>query len=390
MHNLDIYTNSDKAGVLALESNKYVFSYDSNAKSIVSVTMPVRTQSWTSTKLHPIFEMNLPEGSLKETIKERFSKLTSMDDLGMLKLIGPYVIGRVKYGKYEKTNDIIELSEILNNDTHELFESLMDKFAIRSGVSGVQPKMLLDIQDKNTLRTEHYIVKSWGNDYPELALNEFFCMEAIRLSGLSIPEYHLSENRSMFIMKRFDIKNDGSFYGFEDGCVLLGKSTDEKYLASYESLAKAIKSSVKVENKKKCLQDFFTALIMNHFLRNGDGHLKNYGILYENDYTDAVMAPIYDVVCTTVYIKEDIPALRMSDGKLWFKEKTYRSFAKNTCQMKTLEIDETIERCKDAVLKATKSLDAYVRDNIEIEVFADRLKREWEKGLLSFGELQKI
>ncbi len=384
MKNLDIYTNSDKAGVLALESNKYVFTYDSDAKSIVSVTMPIRIESWTSAKLHPIFEMNLPEGSLKETIKERFSKLTSMDDLGMLKLIGPYVIGRVKYGKYEEDNASIQLSDILDNDTHELFESLMDKFAIRSGVSGVQPKMLLDIHDKNTLTTEHYIVKSWGDDYPELALNEFFCMEAVRFSGLGVPEYHLSKNRSMFVMKRFDLKDDGSFYGFEDGCVLLGKSTEDKYFASYEGLARAIKSSVRVEHRKKCLKDLFTALIMNHFLRNGDGHLKNYGILYENDYTDAVMAPIFDVVCTTVYIKDDVPALKMSDGKLWFKEKTYRGFAKNTCGMKMSEIDETIQRCKDAVVKTFKALDTYVKENREVESFAERLKEEWNKGLVSF------
>ena len=347
--------------------------------------MPIRTQSWTSSKLHPIFEMNLPEGALKEAIKDRFAKLTNMDDLGMLRLIGSYVIGRVKYGKPDTNNESIQLIDILNNDTHELFESLMQKFAVRSGVSGVQPKMLLDIQDKNTLTTEHYIVKSWGNEYPELALNEFFCMEAIRFSGLSVPAYYLSKNRSMFVMKRFDLKDDGSFYGFEDGCVLLGKSTEEKYSASYEDLAKAIKSSVKPEKRKQSLIDLFTAIIMNHLLRNGDGHLKNYGILYENDYTDAVMAPIYDVVCTTVYIKEDIPALKMSDGKLWFKEKTYRNFAKNTCQMKISEIDETIQKCKSAVQKTLIALDIYVQKNKEIEIFANRLKEEWEKGLASLN-----
>lgn len=384
MKGLEVYTNSDKAGVLALESEKYVFSYNENAKNIVSVTMPIRTQSWTSSKLHPIFEMNLPEGYLKQTIKERFSKLTSMDDLGMLKLVGPYVIGRVKYAMYEEDSNSIQLSDILNNDTHELFESLMSKFAIRSGVSGVQPKILLDAYDKNTLTTEHYIVKSWGVDYPELALNEFFCMEAIRLSGLSVPEFHLTKNRSMFVMKRFDIKDDGSFYGFEDGCVLLGKSTEDKYFASYEDLAKAIKASVRAEYKKQALKDLFTALVMNHFLRNGDGHLKNYGILYENDYTDAVMAPIYDVVCTTVYIKEDIPALKMSDGKLWFKEKTYRNFAKHTCQMKKAEIEETIQRCKNAVGQATQALDLYAQTHKEAEAFANLLKKEWEKGLASF------
>lgn len=384
MKSLDIYTNSDEAGVLAYESSKYIFTYDSRARSIVSVTMPIRTQSWTSSKLHPIFEMNLPEGALKEAIKNRFAKLIDMDDLGMLHLIGPYVIGRVKYGKPIEDGQLIQLSDILNNDTHELFESLMQKFAIRSGVSGVQPKMLLDVYDKNTLTTEHYIVKSWGNEYPELALNEFFCMEAIRFSGLSVPKYYLSKNRSMFVMKRFDLKDDGSFYGFEDGCVLLGKSTEEKYSASYEDLAKVMKSSVRPENRKQCLKDLFSALIMNHFLRNGDGHLKNYGIIYENDYTDAIMAPIYDVVCTTVYIREDIPALKMSDGKLWFKEKTYRNFAKNTCQMKTSEIDEIIQKCKSAVEQASMALDAYVQTNTEIETFANKLKEEWKKGLASF------
>ena len=386
MKNLEIYTNQDRAGTLAKESNKYIFTYDNSAKNIVSVTMPIRLESWVSEKLHPIFEMNLPEGALKDTLRERFSKIMPMDSLGMLELIGPHVIGRVKYGKPELSNEVTALDDILDNDSHALFESLMKRFAIRSGVSGVQPKVLLDIQDKNTLLTEHYIVKSWGDEYPELALNEFFCMEAIRYAGLNVPEYYVSKNRSMFVMKRFDLKDDGTFYGFEDGCVLLGKSTEDKYNASYEDLAKVIKSSVKAELRQKSLKELFTALIMNHFLRNGDAHLKNFGILYENDYTDAVMAPIFDVVCTTVYIQKDIPALKMSDGKLWFQEKTYRNFAKNTCRLKTSEVDKIISHCSDSVHKATSDLDEYVKENSEIEIFANQLKKEWSKGLISLGQ----
>ena len=386
MKNLEIYTNQDRAGTLAKESNKYIFTYDNSAKNVVSVTMPIRVESWVSEKLHPTFEMNLPEGALKDTLRKRFSKIMSMDDLGMLKLIGPYVIGRVKYGKPEISTDITTLDDILNNDTHALFESLMQRFAIRSGVSGVQPKVLLDIQDKNTLLTEHYIVKSWDDEYPELALNEFFCMEAIRYAGLNVPEYHISKNRSMFVMKRFDLKDDGTFYGFEDGCVLLGKSTEDKYNASYEDLAKVMKSSVKAELRQKSLKELFTALIMNHFLRNGDAHLKNFGILYENDYTDAVMAPIFDVVCTTVYIQKDIPALKMSDAKLWFQEKTYKNFAANTCRIKISEVNAIISKCADAVHKAASDLDEYVKENREIETFANQLKEEWSKGLISLGQ----
>jgi len=41
--------------------------------------------------------------------------------------------------------------------------------------------------------------------------------------------------------------------------------------------------------------------------------LKNYGVVYDHDFEDARLAPIYDVITTTVYLKNDIPALKLSD-----------------------------------------------------------------------------
>lgn len=382
---INIYTNTDESGILAKEGEKYIYSYNSDAITPVSVTMPIRVESWISKDLHPVFQMNLPEGSLKEIIKERFAKIQYMDDLGFLKLIGPYVIGRVKYGLPGNNEEPITLDNILKNDTHELFEKLMDRFAIRSGISGIQPKMLMQIEDKNTLTTEEYIVKSWGDEYPELAFNEFFCMEAVRFADLPVPDYKLSENRSMFIMKRFDLKDDGSFLGFEDGCVLLGKGTNDKYYASYEDLAKALKANTAPEKRHESLKRLFKALVLNHFLRNGDGHLKNYAILYDKDYTDAEMAPIYDVVCTTVYIKEDLPALDMSGGKVWWKKKTYLGFGKHTCKLPLSDIEEIFDECAQAIKYATAEMHSYMEKHPEIKSFANRLMDEWDKGLKSFG-----
>jgi len=382
---INIYTNTDESGILAKEGEKYIYSYNSDAITPVSVTMPIRVESWISKDLHPIFQMNLPEGSLKEIIRERFAKIQYMDDLGFLKLIGPYVIGRVKYGLPSNHEEPITLDNILKNDTHELFEKLMDRFAIRSGISGIQPKILMQIEDKNTLTTEEYIVKSWGEEYPELAFNEFFCMEAVRFADLPVPDYKLSENRSMFIMKRFDLKDDGSFLGFEDGCVLLGKGTNDKYYASYEDLAKVLKANTAPEKRHESLKRLFKALVLNHFLRNGDGHLKNYAILYDKDYTDAEMAPIYDVVCTTVYINEDLPALDMSGGKVWWKKKTYLGFGKHTCKLSLSDIEEIFDECAQAIKYATVEMHSYMEKHPEIKSFANRLMDEWDKGLKSFG-----
>jgi len=121
--------------------------------------MPIRSQSWMHKELHPIFQMNMPEGALREAIKNAFSKIEKMDDMGFLKIVGPHVLGRVKFGKSIKSDEVLSLEEILNSPTENLFEELMERFAIRSGVSGVQPKLLLSAQNKTTMKLEHYIVK---------------------------------------------------------------------------------------------------------------------------------------------------------------------------------------------------------------------------------------
>lgn len=182
--NLKVYINKSYAGDVFLENEKYSFNYDSNAQNIVSLTMPIRNTSWISKKLHPIFQMNMPEGALKEVIINHFSKLQTMDDINILRLIGPYMLGRVKFEKIIDENEKIQLEGILKSSKQNLFYELMDRFAIRSGVSGVQPKLLLKAHNKTTMKFEHFIVKSWENDYPNLALNEYFCMKAIKNANL--------------------------------------------------------------------------------------------------------------------------------------------------------------------------------------------------------------
>ena len=374
-NSLDVFVNQKSTGSLDFEDHKYIFNYDKEAKDLVSLTMPIRAESWKSRELHPIFQMNMPEGALREAIKERFSKIEKMDDMGFLRIIGPYVLGRVKFETVASSKSALSLSELLSSPKENLFDELMDRFALRSGVSGVQPKLLLSTENKMTMKFEHYIVKSWDKEYEELALNEYFCMRAITHAGLETPEFHMSDNRSLFIMKRFDIKEDETYLGFEDMCVLTGRGTDAKYDGSYEEIARVIKDVIAPQFRKEALTTLFTALVMNHFLRNGDGHLKNYGVLYENDYTDAKLAPIYDVITTTVYIKNDIPALRLGDGKLWWKEKSYKTFAKLSCGLSNREYDDILVKCKNAIKVTKKEMDRFQVP--EVVHFLEKLRDSW-------------
>lgn len=380
-NNLKIFTNEALCGELSFEKEQYVFNYSEEAKDIVSLTMPIRKASWISKKLHPIFEMNMPEGALKEAIKNHFAKITSMDELNFLRLIGPYMLGRVKFREILHVKDTLFLDEILSSTKANLFTELMEKFAIRSGVSGVQPKLLLSAQNKTTMKFEHFIVKSWEKEYPQLALNEYFCMRAIKHAGLETPEFYLSEDLSMFVMKRFDVKDDGSYLGFEDMCVLSARGTDEKYRGSYEEIARILKDVINPTQRKKALKDFFTAIVMNHLLQNGDGHLKNYGVLYEKDHNDAFMAPIYDVITTTVYIKNDIPALKLADGKLWWKEKSYKTFATLSCNLSNKEYSEVLGVCYQAIKKTKQEMQEYSKTHLHVQDFLEKLQSCWREEI---------
>jgi len=112
---LKVFVNAKETGKLSVESEQYVFNYDEKAEDVVSLTMPIRSKSWTHKELHPIFQMNMPEGALREAIKNAFSKIEKMDDMGFLKIVGSHVLGRVKFGKSTQNDELLSLEEILNS-----------------------------------------------------------------------------------------------------------------------------------------------------------------------------------------------------------------------------------------------------------------------------------
>lgn len=374
---LTVKVDSKVSGILSFEENEYIFSYKTeDKKEFISLTMPVRAKSWNSKNLHPLFEMHLPEGYLLSIIKKHFSKFTKTDDFGLLKLMSPSIKGRVSYEQDLKVElKPLVLDDLLHSSNEKLFDELVSRFALNSPISGVQPKVLAQIENKATLKLEDYIVKSWGEEYQELALNEYLCMRVVQKANICVPEFYLSQNRKLFIMKRFDIKEDNTYLGFEDMCVLFGKNRDDKYEGTYEQIAKTIKTFVSPKYKKKSLANFFKMIVINFLLKNGDAHLKNFGLIYE-DISNIKLAPAYDVVTTTVYIKNDIPALHLLGSKKWWKEKQLLRFGIEFCDLTTKEVKELYELCvtaKDEIIEESKS---YKKDE-ELSEFIDNLIKKW-------------
>jgi serine/threonine-protein kinase HipA len=88
-------------------------------------------------------------------------------------------------------------------------------------------------------------VKTVGQNFPYLSQNEYLCMSVAKIAGLDVPEFYLSEDGNLFIMRRFDRPTSGVQFGFEDMAVLSGATYDErghyKYRGTYEGLVRYIR-----------------------------------------------------------------------------------------------------------------------------------------------------
>ena len=150
---IKVWTDAAEAGLLDRHRERgSTFTYlpDTPAARAVSITMPVRLPSWSVPfGLPPIFEMNLPEGLLRERLRLAFAKATgTFDEFDLLSVIGRSQVGRMRYtgDKAQLHEDVPfqSVDEILEHRRGgDLFRYLLEKFESFSGISGVQPKILV-------------------------------------------------------------------------------------------------------------------------------------------------------------------------------------------------------------------------------------------------------
>ncbi len=382
---LEVFVNKDSVGSLVYENDEYIYKCNNqNKNDYISLTMPVRSKDYINKSLHPLFEMHLPEGYLLSIIKKHFSKIDKTDDFGLLKIMSSSIKGRVSYKKKNQQKEHLSLDNLIHPSNKDLFNTLVDKFALTSALSGVQPKVIARVKDKATLPVNEYIVKSWGEDYPNLALNEFYCMQVAKKANLDVPEFYISDDNKLFIMKRFDLSENNKTLGFEDMCVLQAKQRDDKYEGSYEGIARTIKTFVSRRNKKQALENFFKMIVINNFVQNGDAHLKNFGLLYE-DINNIKLAPTYDIVSTTMYITKDIPALHLLGSKKWWSKKFLIRFAIESCDLSLKESNELYDKCINSLKKVILEIKEKIKDEKDTNTieFLEKLNNIFKLNLLN-------
>ncbi len=267
---LKVLANKQNSGILIYEKATKEFIFNYTHDNPISLTMPYQRKSYLSSyHLHPIFDMNMPEGYLFAILKNLLIKeYGDIDDFTIFTHLSSAIEG---YLSYESKMDIKhkvrwDLDSIVQDSNDNLFSQLLEAFLYNSAIAGVQPKVLALLEDKATLSSREYIIKSFSVEFSHLAENEYFCMRALNLAGIQTPKFWLSKSKKLFIMEKFTYqKSSDDFYGFEEFCVLFGFNREKKYSGSYEQIAKAIaKISTQVHED---LHRFFKMTVMNYLLK---------------------------------------------------------------------------------------------------------------------------
>jgi serine/threonine-protein kinase HipA len=401
---LKVWTDVAEAGLMdRLRDRGSAFSYlpGTVQSRAVSVTMPVRLSSWdVSFGLVPIFEMNLPEGALRERLRLAFAKASgTFDDFDLLAIVGRSQVGRIRYtGEKEQLNEDVpfqSVDEILaSRRDGDLFHYLIEKFAAFSGISGVQLKIL--VRDENasatlanteprlspSYRGATHIVKFWEpNEFPQLAANEYFCLKTAKRCGLDVPRYRLAEDAMALVVDRFDLRPDGTYRGFEDFCVLNARRTDEKYRGSYEtSVMKRFQQFANSPDVLADLEKLFTLIVLNCALRNGDAHLKNFGIVYDDVLGQARLAPVYDLVTTAIYLPKDSLALTLNGTTQWPDNKALQRLGETRMSGTPAKVRQIFALISDALSQTEIDLRSYIKEHPDFKEVGERILQEWVKG----------
>jgi serine/threonine-protein kinase HipA len=405
MRTLDAWIENRRVGVFSEDpqsdgGTRYAFEYgEVTGKDIVSLTMvPIDGElRFESPTFPPPFDMILPEGDRRARIEEA-RKILRTDSFSLLSYVGANPVNRVRFllpgeTPQEDPPAIPTPKEIAGTrQGRELFRELMERTDLRQGVAGVQPKILgTDVPVKisaaaRQFRGSTHLLKSSTSRFPFLAVNEQACLNVFAAAGIAVPKTTLSADGELLLVERFDRDERGKLAGFEEAAALMGETSATKYHRDYGTMVDVLCESIAPAQQALVRATLLKCLVLNHLLGNGDAHLKNFGVLYD-DPANVSLAPAYDCVSTLPYIPDDVPALALSFewySKAWWPRTKIEEFASRYGSLSPTEIRSLFEQCVEAVHLGVQTVKQFGRDIDGFADLAQSMATLWDDRVAAF------
>lgn len=326
---LDVYLYGRKIGTLEpATATDYTFSYSdaivaevAEGTIVLSQSLPVRAEAYGPSATRSYFEGLLPESARREELAREL-QVSVNDSYALLARIGRDCAGAVVIAPEEEspTNTADRGVEWLEDDRlAELVEELprrplgiaRNSRRLRLSLAGVQRKLAL-VRDEEGRFGEpigqtpstHLIKPEYGDEFPDLAVNEMFCMTVAAEIGLPAASTELSSigGRRCLVSRRFDRFEDGGRFSRlhqEDLCQALGIPANLKYEANSGPGFRHFRRLLAEIGRGADLRTMVRAAVLNFVVGNSDAHGKNFALLFSPE--GRRLAPLYDLVSTAVY-----------------------------------------------------------------------------------------
>lgn len=329
---LDVHLRGERVGSLEhRDPGRYRFTYSPDAVArhgegaiVLSASLPLARSTFPPVASRPFFEGLLPEGTVRTTVARSLG-LSADNGFALLSELGAECAGAVVVvpeGQSPETagGETVEwldenalAAKVADLPRHPLGIDPGDEGA-RMSLGGVQDKLLV-VRDstggfgipKNGTPSTH-ILKPAHPGYEGLVANEAFCLQVAQCAGLLVPRIELIDVGDVpcLLVERFDRERDeaGSLVRVhqEDACQALGSLPGEKYEAEGGPGVSDLFQLVRDVAGPRAARDINTLLratVVNVVLGNSDAHGKNFALIHEP--AGSRLAPLYDIVCTTVY-----------------------------------------------------------------------------------------
>jgi serine/threonine-protein kinase HipA len=128
------------------------------------------------------------------------------------------------------------------------------------------------------------------------------------------------------------------------------------------------------------LENLFTLIALNCALRNGDAHLKNFGVVYDGILGEVRLAPVYDLVTTSAYLAKDSMALTLNGSTRWPSAKELRRLCETRVGTTPARARQLLQKIEAALADTMPKVRSYIRQNPGFGEVGARMVEAWKEG----------
>jgi len=189
----------------------------------------------------------------------------------------------------------------------------------RLSISGIQTKISLALVDGQLQMVKsggQYILKPRPHGtfkrLEAAPINEHLTMQIARqVFKISVADNALvtfQDGEYAYLVRRFDVQSDGHKSLQEDFAQIAGRSPEShgenfKYDFSYEAIGDLIRQHV--ATYRVDLERFFTLVVFNYLVNNGDAHAKNFSLIRDDATSQYNVTPAYDLLNTRLHLPDE-------------------------------------------------------------------------------------